>query len=96
VKGLDQDPARHDPIAWSLPDLDSLSREAQIVLLLTSGLSHQQIADAEFGSLASVRTHFRSADRKLDVGGRRPCAGRTWERVDPTGPSGSATAIGGR
>lgn len=48
-------------------------REAEILALITQGLSNQEIADRIFLSINSVKTYIRTAYRKIDVE-RRPQA----------------------
>ncbi|WP_036570737.1 LuxR C-terminal-related transcriptional regulator [Nocardioides sp. URHA0032] len=43
------------------------SREAEIIALITQGLSNQEIADRAFLSINSVKTYIRSAYRKMGV-----------------------------
>jgi two-component system, NarL family, response regulator LiaR len=42
-------------------------REAEILALITQGLTNQQIADRVYLSINSVKTYIRSAYRKIDV-----------------------------
>ena len=42
-------------------------REAEILALITQGLSNQEIADRVYVSINSVKTYIRSAYRKIDV-----------------------------
>lgn len=108
---LNDDPDRQGPPAgaWSESDPGLTSREAEIVMLLTHGLSNQQIADHSFLSINSVKTYIRSAYRKIGVQTRSQAllwgmdhdlrvhrAGRTWERVVPPELGGSARAEGGQ
>jgi len=46
------------------------SREAEILALITQGLSNEQIARRIFLSINSVKTYIRSAYRKIGVTGR--------------------------
>ena len=46
------------------------SREAEIVALITQGLSNQEVADRAYLSINSVKTYIRSAYRKMDVTSR--------------------------
>jgi DNA-binding NarL/FixJ family response regulator len=46
------------------------SREAEIVALITQGLSNQEIADRAYLSINSVKTYIRSAYRKMHVTSR--------------------------
>jgi DNA-binding NarL/FixJ family response regulator len=43
------------------------SREAEILALITQGLSNQEIADRAFLSINSVKTYIRTAYRKINV-----------------------------
>jgi DNA-binding NarL/FixJ family response regulator len=43
------------------------SREAEIIALITQGLSNQDIADRAYLSINSVKTYIRSAYRKIQV-----------------------------
>ena len=42
-------------------------REAEIVALITQGLSNQEIADRSYLSINSVKTYIRTAYRKMGV-----------------------------
>ena len=42
-------------------------REAEVLALITQGLSNQEIADRAYLSINSVKTYIRSAYRKLGV-----------------------------
>jgi NarL family two-component system response regulator LiaR len=42
-------------------------REAEVIALITQGLSNQQIAERVYLSINSVKTYIRSAYRKIDV-----------------------------
>ena len=46
------------------------SREAEIVALITQGMSNQAIADRAYLSINSVKTYIRSAYRKMKVSSR--------------------------
>jgi NarL family two-component system response regulator LiaR len=46
------------------------SREAEIIALITQGLSNQDIADRAYLSINSVKTYIRSAYRKMEVASR--------------------------
>jgi DNA-binding NarL/FixJ family response regulator len=45
-------------------------REAEVIALITQGLSNQQIADRVFVSINTVKTYIRSAYRKIGVTSR--------------------------
>ena len=108
-KQVNDPPLRQAPsaVAWARSDPGLSARESSILVLLTQGLSNQQIADASFLSINSVKTYIRSAYRKIDVEtrtqallwgmdhGLRPAgAGRTWEPAAPLEPCRSAPATG--
>lgn len=46
------------------------AREAEVVALITQGLSNQEIADRSYLSINSVKTYIRTAYRKIDVQSR--------------------------
>jgi DNA-binding NarL/FixJ family response regulator len=50
------------------------SREAEMIALITHGLSNQQIADRAYLSINSVKTYIRSAYRKIGVTTRAQAA----------------------
>ena len=50
------------------------SREAEMIALITHGLSNQEIADRAFLSINSVKTYIRSAYRKIGVTSRAQAA----------------------
>lgn len=50
-------------------------REAEMLGLIARGLSNQEIADAAFLSINSVKTHIRTAYRKLGVTRRSQAVG---------------------
>jgi len=49
-------------------------REAEVLALITQGLSNQEIADRSFLSINSVKTYIRSAYRKIGVKSRSQAA----------------------
>lgn len=49
-------------------------REAEVIALITQGLSNQQIADRAYLSINSVKTYIRSAYRKIGVERRTQAA----------------------
>lgn len=59
-------------LAGSWPGLehDLSAREAEVVALITQGLSNQEIADRCFLSINSVKTYIRTAYRKMGVSSR--------------------------
>ena len=50
-------------------------REAEILALITQGLSNQEIADRAFLSINSVKTYIRTAYRKIGVRSRTQAVG---------------------
>ena len=66
-------PERELPTTTSvrLGENDGLSdREAAVVSLIVAGLSNEEIADALYLSIDSVKTHIRSAYRQMGVASR--------------------------
>jgi DNA-binding CsgD family transcriptional regulator len=56
------------PVDAEVPPLVELSRrEAQVLHLVSEGLSNQEIADALYLSINSVKTYIRAAYRKIGV-----------------------------
>lgn len=52
---------------WPGRSVGLSSREAEIIALITQGLSNQEIADRSYLSINSVKTYIRSAYRKMHV-----------------------------
>jgi len=52
---------------WPGRSVGLSSREAEILALITQGLSNQEIADRVYLSINSVKTYIRSGYRKIDV-----------------------------
>ena len=55
---------------WPGRSVGLSSREAEIIALITQGLSNQEIADRAYLSINSVKTYIRSAYRKMHVSTR--------------------------
>ena len=55
------------PGDWPGTDVGLSPREAEIIALITQGLSNQEIADRAFLSINSVKTYIRTAYRKMGV-----------------------------
>jgi NarL family two-component system response regulator LiaR len=66
------DDARTDPEtgAWPGREFGLTAREAEVVALLTQGLTNQEIADKVYLSINSVKTYLRTAYRKMGVNRR--------------------------
>ena len=54
----------------SPPTSDERPREAEVLSLITMGLSNQEIAERTLLSLNSIKSYIRSAYRKIDVDSR--------------------------
>lgn len=52
---------------WPGRDAGLTAREAEVLALITQGLSNQEIADQTYLSINSVKTYIRTAYRKIDV-----------------------------
>jgi DNA-binding NarL/FixJ family response regulator len=58
---------------WPGHDMGLSAREAEILALITQGLSNREIAERSYLSINSVKTYIRAAYRKIGVN-RRPQA----------------------
>lgn len=56
-----------DAGAWPGREHGLSAREAEVIALITQGLSNQEIADRSYLSINSVKTYVRTAYRKIDV-----------------------------
>jgi DNA-binding NarL/FixJ family response regulator len=52
---------------WPGRQLGLTARESEVLVLITQGLSNQEIADRTYLSINSVKTYIRTAYRKIDV-----------------------------
>ncbi|CAI9408575.1 response regulator transcription factor [Nocardioides sp. T2.26MG-1] len=52
---------------WPGREAGLTAREAEVLALITQGLSNQEIADQTYLSINSVKTYIRTAYRKIDV-----------------------------
>ena len=61
-----------EPVAgdWPGREFGLTAREAEIIALITQGLSNQEIAERSYLSINSVKTYIRTAYRKMGVGSR--------------------------
>ena len=59
---------------WPGRALGLSPREAEVLALITQGLSNKEIADRSFLSINSVKTYIRSAYRKIGAKSRAPAA----------------------
>lgn len=55
---------------WPGRDHDLTQREAEVLALITQGLTNQEIADRAYISINSVKTYIRTAYRKIGVSRR--------------------------
>src|SRR3954449_7779099 len=55
---------------WPGREFGLTAREAEVLALITQGLSNQEIADRTYLSINSVKTYIRTAYRKIDVARR--------------------------
>jgi NarL family two-component system response regulator LiaR len=53
--------------AWPGQELGLSAREAEVIALITQGLTNQEIADKVYLSINSVKTYIRTAYRKMGV-----------------------------
>ena len=56
--------------AWPGKEHGLTQREAEVLALITQGLTNQEIADRAYISINSVKTYIRTAYRKIGVGRR--------------------------
>lgn len=63
VEAADRDAAGE----WPGRELGLSAREAEVLALITQGLSNQEIADQTYLSINSVKTYIRTAYRKIAV-----------------------------
>jgi two-component system, NarL family, response regulator LiaR len=70
VRPRPQDPTERDAGSWPGRDEGLTMREAEIIALITQGLSNQEIADRSYLSINSVKTYIRTAYRKMGVARR--------------------------
>ena len=65
---LSDEPAEQDAAGeWPGHEAGLSAREAEVLALITQGLSNQEIADRTYLSINSVKTYIRTAYRKIDV-----------------------------
>jgi DNA-binding NarL/FixJ family response regulator len=53
--------------AWPGKEFGLTAREAEIIALITQGLSNQEIAERSYLSINSVKTYIRTAYRKIGI-----------------------------
>jgi NarL family two-component system response regulator LiaR len=62
-----EEPVEHASGSWPGRDHGLTAREAEVVALITQGLSNQEIAERSYLSINSVKTYIRTAYRKIGV-----------------------------
>jgi len=60
---------------WPGREFGLTAREAEVVALITQGLSNQEVADRTYLSINSVKTYIRTAYRKMGVSSRSQAVG---------------------
>lgn len=68
-------PDRETSGAWPGRESGLTAREAEVLALITQGLSNQEIADRSYLSINSVKTYIRTAYRKIGVTRRAQAVG---------------------
>ena len=63
----DDEPVEHRMGDWPGREHGLTEREAEVLALITQGLSNQEIADRTYLSINSVKTYIRTAYRKIGV-----------------------------
>ncbi|MEJ7831623.1 MAG: response regulator transcription factor [Nocardioides sp.] len=82
--------------AWPGRDLGLTVREAEVIALITQGLTNAEIAERSYLSINSIKTHIRTAYRKIGVSRRTQAVlwgidnGFTPDRHRVVAPSGVA------
>lgn len=63
------------PATWLVRDHGLSHREAEVLALITQGLSNQEIADRCYLSINSIKTYIRTAYQKIGVSRRTQAIG---------------------
>jgi NarL family two-component system response regulator LiaR len=61
------EPSKRESGLWPGRDFGLTAREAEVLALITQGLSNQEIAERSYLSINSVKTYIRTAYRKIGV-----------------------------
>lgn len=69
------EPVEHAVGEWPGREHGLTAREAEVIALITQGLSNQEIADRSYLSINSVKTYIRTAYRKIGVTRRAQAVG---------------------
>lgn len=69
------EPVEHVSGRWPGHEFGLTAREAEVIALITQGLSNQEIAETSFLSINSVKTYIRTAYRKMGVSRRAQAVG---------------------
>ena len=70
VRPAAEEPVEHAVGEWPGRDFGLTAREAEVLALITQGLSNQEIAERSYLSINSVKTYIRTAYRKIGVARR--------------------------
>ena len=70
VVPISEEPVEHAVGDWPGRDQGLTAREAEVIALITQGLSNQEIAERTYLSINSVKTYIRTAYRKIGVARR--------------------------
>jgi DNA-binding NarL/FixJ family response regulator len=71
-----QDDEEHAAVGgWPGREIGLTAREAEVLALITQGLSNQEIAERSYLSINSVKTYIRTAYRKIGVTRRSQAVG---------------------
>ena len=62
-----EEPVEHAAGSWPGREHGLTAREAEVLALITQGLSNQEIAERSYLSINSVKTYIRTAYRKIGV-----------------------------
>ena len=69
------EPVEHEVGSWPGREHGLTAREAEVLALITQGLSNQEIAQRTYLSINSVKTYIRTAYRKIGVERRSQAVG---------------------
>jgi DNA-binding NarL/FixJ family response regulator len=88
----DREP-REVPMSGDWPGREEglTAREAEVVALITQGLSNQEIAERSYLSINSVKSYIKAAYRKASTAAPRPCCGAWITDSPPTAVASSGT-----
>jgi two-component system, NarL family, response regulator LiaR len=79
---------------WPGRDVGLTAREAEVLALITQGLSNQEIAEQTYLSINSVKTYIRTAYRKIEVTRRAQAV--AWGMIHGFSPDRVRSVVTGR